>query len=75
MLVVAFDSAELVVTVLRNSNHVTVQPGLTDKGGIRRQIEPPDRQTRPDEGGIERLVYELYGRTDEEITIVEEATQ
>lgn len=32
----------------------------------RRQIEATDRQ-------IDRLVYELYGLTDEEIGIVEEA--
>jgi hypothetical protein len=34
---------------------------------IERQIEATDR-------GIDRLVYELYGLTDDEITVVEEAT-
>jgi hypothetical protein len=33
-----------------------------------RQIEATDRQ-------IDRLVYELYGLTEEEVGIVEEATQ
>jgi len=39
----------------------------TDKTAIQRQIDATDRQ-------IDRLVYELYGLTDEEIRIVEEAT-
>jgi hypothetical protein len=34
---------------------------------IERQIEATDRE-------IDRLVYELYGLTDDEIKIVEEAT-
>jgi hypothetical protein len=34
---------------------------------IQRQIDATDRE-------IDRLVYELYGLTDEEIRIVEEAT-
>ena len=34
---------------------------------VSRQIEATDRE-------IERLVYELYGLSDEEIHIVEEAT-
>ena len=38
-----------------------------DKTVLRRQIDATDRQ-------IEGLVYELYGLTDEEIRIVEEAT-
>ncbi len=37
------------------------------KTGIRRQIDAADRQ-------IDRLVYELYGLTEKEIAIVEEAT-
>ena len=40
----------------------------TDKTAIERQIEPTDRQ-------IDQLVYELYELTDDEIGIVEEATQ
>ncbi len=39
----------------------------TDKTAIQRQIDATDRQ-------IDQLVYELYGLTDEEIRIVEEAT-
>ena len=38
-----------------------------DKTVIQRQIDATDRQ-------IDRLVYELYGLTDEEIKIVEEET-
>lgn len=39
-----------------------------EKTMIQRQIEATDRQ-------IDRLVYELYGLTDEEIAIVEDATR
>ena len=38
-----------------------------DKTAIQRQIDATDRQ-------IHRLVYELYGLTEDEIKIVEEAT-
>jgi type I restriction-modification system DNA methylase subunit len=38
-----------------------------DRTAIRRQIDATDRQ-------IDRLVYDLYGLTDEEIRIVEQAT-
>lgn len=40
----------------------------TDKTAIQRQIDATDRQ-------IDQLVYQLYGLTDDEIKIVEEATQ
>ena len=39
-----------------------------EKSLIQRQIKETDRQ-------IDQLVYELYGLTDEEIKIVEEASQ
>ena len=39
----------------------------TDKTAPGRQIDATDRQ-------IDQLVYELYGLTDDEIRIVEEAT-
>jgi hypothetical protein len=39
-----------------------------EKSLIQRQIESTDKQ-------IDQLVYELYGLTDEEIKIVEEASQ
>jgi predicted DNA binding protein len=39
-----------------------------DRTVIQRQIDATDRQ-------IDRLVYELYDLTDEEIKIVEEATR
>jgi len=38
-----------------------------DKTTIQRQIDATDRQ-------IDKLVYELYGLTDEEIAIVEQAS-
>jgi hypothetical protein len=38
-----------------------------DKEALQRRIDATDRQ-------IDRLVYELYGLTDDEIKIVEEAT-
>ena len=38
-----------------------------DKTAIQRQIDATDRE-------IDRLVYELYGLTEDEIKIVEEAT-
>jgi len=41
--------------------------GLHDKAALQRQIDATDPQ-------IDQLVYELYGLTDEEIRIVEEAT-
>jgi hypothetical protein len=40
----------------------------SDRTAIQRQIDATD-------GQIDQLVYELYGLTDEEIRIVEEATQ
>ena len=40
----------------------------TQRTVIQRQIELTDRQ-------IDQFVYELYGLTDEEIRIVEEATR
>ncbi len=42
--------------------------GPRGKTPIQRQIEAADRQ-------IDRLVYELYGLSEEEIRIVEEATK
>jgi hypothetical protein len=39
----------------------------SDQTAIQRQIDAADRQ-------IDQLVYELYGLTDDEIRIVEEAT-
>ncbi|MBU0617390.1 MAG: hypothetical protein KKI02_06720 [Planctomycetes bacterium] len=39
-----------------------------EKSALQRQIDTTDRQ-------IDQLVYELYGLTDDEIKIVEEATE
>jgi len=50
--------------------HKDLQAAKTDheKSLIQRQIDATDKQ-------IDQLVYELYGLTDEEIRIVEEATK
>ncbi len=40
----------------------------SDQTAIQRQIDATDRQ-------IDQLVYELYGLTDDEIKVVEEATK
>ena len=49
--------------------HDRMQSAKTSHGrtALQRQIETTDRR-------IDQLVYELYGLTDEEIAIVEEAT-
>jgi len=44
-------------------------------GVLQGQIEATGRQACPDAGRIDQLVYELYGLTEEEIRIVEEATE
>ena len=48
--------------------HLDLQSAKTphDKNMLQRQIDATDKQ-------IDRLVYELYGLTDEEIRIVEES--
>jgi len=50
--------------------HKDLQSAKTDheKSLIQRQIKETDKQ-------IDQLVYELYGLTDKEILIVEEATK
>ena len=50
------------------TRHEFIDPLLHEKSLIHRQIDATDKQ-------IDRLVYELYGLTDEEIRIVEEATK
>jgi hypothetical protein len=57
---------ELVERMLSLHKQVEVARTPTDKTAIQRQIDATDRQ-------IDQLVYELYGVTDEEIKIVEEA--
>ena len=49
------------------ARHEFIDPLVNSKSPIQRQIEATDNQ-------IDQLVYELYGLTDEEIRIVEEAT-
>jgi len=57
---------ELVERFGRRALLMTVVP--RQKAALQRQIDTTDRQ-------IDRLVYELYGLTDEEIRIVEEPTR
>jgi len=49
------------------ARHEFIDPLVRGKLLIQRQIDATDKQ-------IDQLVYELYGLTDEEIRIVEEAT-
>jgi len=58
---------ELVERMLSLHEQLASAKTPQDKTVIQRQIEATDRQ-------IDGLVYELYGLTDEEIAIVEEAT-
>jgi len=46
-----------------------------EKTATQRQIDTTDRQACPDAGGIDQLVNELYGLTEDEIRIIEEATR
>ncbi|MCH9001044.1 MAG: restriction endonuclease subunit M, partial [Planctomycetes bacterium] len=59
---------ELVDRMLSLHKQLGAAKTPTDKTAIQRQIDATDRQ-------IDQLVYELYDLTDEEIRIVEEATQ
>ncbi len=59
---------ELVERMLSLHKELDAARTPTDKTAIGRQIEVTDRQ-------IDQLVYELYALTDDEIRIVEEATQ
>ncbi len=54
--------------ILRLHERLRAAKTPTDKTAIQRQIDATDRR-------IDQLVYELYGLTDEEIRIVEEATK
>ena len=58
---------ELVEKILTLRSSVRAATTGHKRTVIQRQIETTDRQ-------IDQLVYELYGLTDEEIQIVEEAT-
>ena len=50
------------------ARHEFIDPLVREKLLVQRQIDATDRQ-------IDQLVYELYGLTDKEIRIVEEATK
>lgn len=50
------------------ARHEFIDPLVNEKSLIQRQIDATDRQ-------IDQLVYELYGLTDKEIRIGEEATR
>jgi len=59
---------DLVQTMIKLQQGHTAARVPTDKTAIQRQIDATDRQ-------IDQLVYELYGLTDDDIRIVEEATK
>jgi hypothetical protein len=59
---------ELVETMLKLHKDLQVAKTDHEKSLIQRQIDATDKQ-------IDQLVYELYGLTDEEIKIVEEASK
>ena len=56
---------ELVERILSLHERLTVANMPRDKTMLQQQIEGTDKQ-------VDRLVYELYGLTEEEIKIVEE---
>jgi len=58
---------KLVETMLKLHKQLAAAKTSHEKTAIQRQIDATDRQ-------IDQLVYKLYGLTDEEIQIVEEAT-
>ncbi len=53
--------------MVRLTSRVSTVKTAHDRTVIQRQIDATDRQ-------IDQLVYELYGLTDEEIRLVEDAT-
>lgn len=57
---------DLATQIIERHSEMGALPGNHEKEAFRRHIAALDRQ-------IDRLVYELYGLTDEEIRIVEEA--
>ena len=59
---------ELVETMLKLHKDLQAAKTDHDKKLIQRQIAATDKQ-------IDQLVYELYGLTDKEVRIVEEATE
>jgi hypothetical protein len=59
---------KLVENMLSLHKYLAAAKTPHDKSGLQQQIAATDRQ-------IDRLVYELYGLTEEEIRIVEEATE
>ena len=54
--------------ILELENRIRTARAPDDKTRLQRQIDATDRQ-------IDQLVYELYGLTEEEIKVVEEATR
>ncbi|MCP1391409.1 MAG: hypothetical protein J5I35_01450 [Methanothrix harundinacea] len=58
----------LVENMLDLNKRLSESKTCSEKTLLRRQIEAADRQ-------IDRLVYELYGLTEEEIAIVEDASR
>ena len=60
--------ASLVDQMLALHKSLAAAQSPADKEALQRRVDSTDRQ-------IDRLVYDLYGLTDDEIRIVEEATR
>ena len=58
---------EIIDLVQRFTNNIDDYKSGHDKTTLQRQLDATDAQ-------IDRLVYDLYGLTDDEIKIVEETT-
>jgi predicted nucleic acid-binding Zn-ribbon protein len=59
---------ELVHRMVASSKQIVAAKTEHERTALQRQIDATDRE-------IDQLAYELYGLTDEEIRIVEEATR
>ena len=64
---------QLVEQMLKLHKHLHAAKSQSDRDLYQRQIDATDRETaRPAVSGVDQLVYELYGLTDDEIKIIEE---
>jgi hypothetical protein len=65
---IADEIAKRVAEIIATEKELVAAKSAAQKDVIQRQIDATDRE-------IDRLVYELYGLTDEEIAIVEEGAR
>ena len=67
---------KLVEQMLELHKRQAARKPQSDHDLYQRQIDATDRETaRPAVSGVDRLVYNLYGLTEEEIKIVEASQQ